>query len=65
MVDYTTKQNNGGWAAGVYLAAAFVAAILLYGIFATGGPSTIDPSVASPVTLDAAPAADTAPAISE
>ena len=60
MVDYTTKQNNGGWGAGVYLAAAFVVAMLLYGIFATGGPATVDPAA-----LDVAPAADAAPAISE
>ena len=59
MVDYTTVQSNGGWAAGVYLAAAFFVAMLLYGIFAAGGPATLEPS-----TLDAAPAVDAAPAIS-
>jgi len=60
MVDYTTKPNFGGWGAGVYLAAAFVIGILLYGIFASGGPATVDPAA-----LDAAPAADIAPAISD
>jgi len=60
MVDHTTKQSSGGWGAGLWLAAAFIIAMLLYGIFAGGGPSTADPA-----SLGAAPAVDAAPAISE
>jgi hypothetical protein len=59
MVDYTTKQNSGGWGAGVVLAAVFVVAMLVYGIFATGGPATVDPTTpdVAPAALDAAPVA--------
>ena len=68
MVDYTTK-DSGGSGIGVYIAVGAVLVVLLYAIFAGGGPAEVDPAaLAAPADGGAAvtdDAAEPAPVITE
>lgn len=62
MVDHTTKSTSGGslW---LFILAGGIMLILLYALFAGGGPKTVDPAML--LSEPAATGAEVAPATSE
>ena len=63
MVDFTDKyEAERGGSAGIYIAAAFVVAVLLFALFAGGGGTSTDPALlAVPEATEGA----TTPAVGE
>jgi len=61
MVDYTSK-TSAGFSPWLYILAGGIVLILLYAIFAGGGPNTVDPAS---ITAPAESGAESAPTVNE